>query len=155
MILSSSMFDGAGPDDAARPLACRGAQCGAPSWALPCDDTVLRAATRLAQLPCYPAVTLMESEAERSGLNMSLQLLLVEVFSLFLTHGTKISTSLLLVALPFCSTTVRSGLFTDMKTHLSRSQQCYQRITANKVVPLSELQTRLTLCNLFTLKAPR
>lgn len=52
---------------------------------------------------------------------------------------------------PFCSATVRLGLFTDMKTLLSRSKQCCQRITANKVVP----QTRLTFCNLFTLKAPR
>lgn len=58
------MFDGAGPDDAARPLACRGPQCGAPSWALSCDDTVLRAATRLAQSSYYPAVPLKEGEAE-------------------------------------------------------------------------------------------
>lgn len=84
-------------------------------------------------------------------LNMSLQLLLVEVFSLFLTHGTKISTSLLSAALPFLLSYSQIGIITDMKTLLSRSKQCCQRITANKVVP----QTRLTFCNLFTLKAPR
>ena len=38
-------------------------------------------------------------------------------------------------------------------TLLSRSLQYYRRITANKVAPLDQLQTRLIYCNSFTIEA--